>query len=573
MRIVGGAVPYSAQARSGRLGDFVAAMRHFQPFLWFNTVSDDPVGSLLALRGTFPSFSNTGFPAEVSGPALADGSNAHTAPFADNVRASADQPYRMWPHPVRQVTAIAKTDYTSLLTRATTNAAASAEGYRLDTSAMFRHMYGLPLNSETRATVSNDGAKTPGLFGRCTCGVSVTECNGRGWLHNHALASAGIPSWVFQAAAASGNARILASLAAYVDACVSAELEPRLHVQSLLRRLFSFEPTRGPWLPVPPVPAFTGAAVAAQGPSSPPPAAGVEHSRRSLAIFAQMCNERTNLHTNHTDRCHSGKTGVAGCAACMPRPPTMEELTRPLRLPLARPPDLPSSDVPLRFDRRIFVTEPKRTMLGPFDEACGVPDEDADEAVERLFSATSAVEQALFTEAVQLLKDAGGSVADSGSAAVLDALVALHDASRDGTAMSQVHVLTLVRALPPKYRSALDRALIGRNLKVTEHNPVISAIRGCNTAIYLVSSGVAAQVAMLYTLKYITKDPVKRAVTSSLALDARKHIAEYPSLAKNTGEVVRTAQHWLARILNSFNGKVCTVWREGREARESRAAV
>jgi hypothetical protein len=129
--------------------------------------------------------------------------------------------------------------------------------------------------------------------------------------------------------------------------------------------------------------------------------------------------------------------------------------------------------------------------------------------------------------------------------------------------MSQAHVLTLVKSLPQKYRAALDRALAGRNLKVTEYNPVISAIRGCNTAIYLVSSGVAAQVSMLYTLKYITKDPVKRSATSSLALDARKHIAEYPSLAKDTGEVVRTAQHWLARILNSFNGKVRRVSGDG----------
>jgi len=559
MRIVGGAVPYSTEARKGRLGDFVAAMRHFQPFLWFNTVSDDPVGSLLALRSTFPSFSNTGFPAEVCGPA--DG-NAAAAPFADNVRAFANQPYRMWPHPVRQVTGIAKTDYASLLTRATTNAAASAEGYRLDTSAMFRYMYGLPLNSETRATVSNDGAKTPGLFGRCTCGVSVTECNGRGWLHNHALASAGIPSWVFQAAAASGNPRILASLAAYVDACVSAELEPRLHVQSLLRRLFSFEPTRGPWLPVPPVPAFPDASAASLGPDGPPPAAAVERSRRSFAIFAQMCNERTNLHTKHSARCHCGKTGAAGCAACMPRPPTIEELTRPLRLPIARSSDLLQSDMPLRFDRRIFVTEPKRTVLGPFDEACSAPEDD-DDTVERLFGATPAVEQAMFTEAAQLLRDAGGSIPDSDTAALLDALVALHDASRDGIAMSQAHVLTLVKSLPQKYRAALDRALAGRNLKVTEYNPVISAIRGCNTAIYLVSSGVAAQVSMLYTLKYITKDPVKRSATSSLALDARKHIAEYPSLAKDTGEVVRTAQHWLARILNSFNGKVRRVSGDG----------
>lgn len=578
MRIVGSAVPYSAQARKGRLGDFVAAMRHFQPFLWFNTVSPDPVGCLQSLRRTFPSFSNSGFPAEVSG-------NSAPTSFGDNIRAAADQPFRAWPPRVPQeAPVLAKTDYASLLTRATANAAVSAEGYRLDVSAMFRHIYGLPLNPETRA--SADGAKTPGAFGRCTCGVSVTECNGRGWLHNHALFAAGIPSWAFQAAAASGNPEILASLAEYVDACVSAELEPRVHVQSLLRRLFSFEPTRGPWLPVPPAgpapsrpsaapasgdrpmtPGGAAAAAAAEPGADQPAAASAasapdDRTLRSFALFAQLCNERTNMHTAHGSRCHGGKTGVCGCAGCFPRPATVESLTRPLRLPLVRPADVVAPPLALHIDRRIFVTEPKRTLLPPFDDAGSAPDPGADgdpEDVGLLFSASQADEQAMYLEAVRQLSEAGSAAiaaGGSGRAAVLDALVALHDASRDGRAMDQAHVLTLVRALPAKHRAALDAALHVRNLKVTEFSPVISALRGCNTAIYLVSSGIAAQVSMLYTLKYITKDPVARSATSSLALQARKHIAEYPSVAKDTGEAVRTAQHWLARLLNAFNGMV-----------------
>lgn len=570
MRIVGSAVPYSAPARRAKLGDFVAAMRHFQPFLWFNTVSPDPVGCLQSLRRTFPSFSNSGFPAEVSGPTGA-------AAFGDNVRAAAAQPYRAWPHAVQEEAAQAKTDYASLLTRATANAAVSAEGYRLDVAAMFRHIYGLPLDPETRATA--DGAKTPGVFGRCTCGLSVTECNGRGWLHNHGLFAAGIPSWAFQAAAASGNPEILASLAAYVDACVSAELEPRVHVQSLLRRLFSFEPTRGPWLPVPRVdptsaapassdhaaPAdFAGNEATPHAPAGLPaaPAASIDRRLHSFGLFAQFCNERTNLHTTHGSRCHCGKTGVCGCAGCFPRPATVESCTRPLRLPVVRPPDLPAGDpLPLHIDRRIFVTEPRRTLLRPFDDsgAAAPPTSSDDEplTVGRLFASTPDDEQAMYLEAVQQLSDAGGAAeGGAATAGILDALVALHDASRDGRAMSQEHVLTLVRALPAKHRAALDAALEGRNLKVTEYSPVISALRGCNTAIYLVSSGIAAQVSMLYTLKYITKDPVERSATASLALQARKHIAEYPSVAKDTGEVVRTAQHWLAVMLNAFNGKV-----------------
>ena len=73
----------------------------------------------------------------------------------------------------------------------------AAEGYKLDVAAMFDTFYGLPLSPSTRTT--HDGAATPGGFGVCWCGVSVTECNGKGWLHSHGLFWAGIPSWAFNA--------------------------------------------------------------------------------------------------------------------------------------------------------------------------------------------------------------------------------------------------------------------------------------------------------------------------------------------------------------------------------------
>ena len=61
--------------------------------------------------------------------------------------------------------------------------------------------------------------------------------------------------------------------------------------------------------------------------------------------------------------------------------------------------------------------------------------------------------------------------------------------------------------------------------------------------------------AMFYLIKYLLKDPNPRASTLSLAKAARQDITAYPSVAENTVTDVRTAQHWMNRIINMFNGQ------------------
>ena len=55
--------------------------------------------------------------------------------------------------------------------------------------------------------------------------------------------------------------------------------------------------------------------------------------------------------------------------------------------------------------------------------------------------------------------------------------------------------------------------------------------------------------------QYCTKTPNDLNATLSLIRDVRLHIEKYPSVADNSGENVRTAQHFLTRLLNSLNGK------------------
>ena len=566
MSMAGGLVPFSAVSRRGKMGDFIAAMRHLQPALWFNTVSPDPLGDAGALRRTFPSFSNSGFP-------FLPGA------FVDNLVAGTDQPFCAAPAPLDSGDGLARLDYASLISRATTHAAVAAEGYKLDVSAMFSAIYGLPLSGEARASATG-GAKTPGAFGVCRCGVSVTECNGKGWLHNHGLFWAGLPSWVFQAASALGaeeptvctgaKALLRAALGNFVDACSSGRLDPRVHVQSLLRRLFSVEPFRAPWHTAPLPPDCSGAAVTAGAAASEAdPDATTEASaagaQSAFNLFAQFASERTNVHTLHGSRCHGGVAGQTGCAANVPRPLAPkegEEGTRPVFIPtpgVAAVDPPPERGAPVRVDPRVLFTEAQRPHNGA---AAAAIDPSAVLHAEHPFAALTADNQAVITAQMELLKGVRakencGALADEG--AVADALVALIDASRDGVAMNGPHVEVLLAALPPSLRNLLDEALDPRNSRVIEFNPILTALRGCNTAIYLTSSGVAARIAMFYIIKYITKDPVERAATASLALAARKHIAKYPSLADDDGKkpvAVRTAQYWLLRLMNSFNGQV-----------------
>ena len=93
-----------------------------------------------------------------------------------------------------------------------------------------------------------------------------------------------------------------------------------------------------------------------------------------------------------------------------------------------------------------------------------------------------------------------------------------------------------------------------RNGKMVNFNPVLTALRGCNTAIYYISAGSAAKTTMFYLLKYLTKDPTVRTCTASIAKSCHDDIIAYPSVADNTGTDERTAQHWLNRIMNKFNG-------------------
>jgi hypothetical protein len=289
-------IPFCAASRTGRVGDFIAMMRHFGWALFFNTIAPDPIGDLAALRRTFPTFSNRGFPAEDAG-------------FAAQVRAGGSEAdhfsFCAFPDGVEEEVSLSPT---ALLSRATTHAVPSAEGFRLDTDALSEHVYGVPLADSVRKTTPV-ALRPNGVFGPGRCITSVNECNGKGWLHNHALCACGMPSWAFQTLQQLGaDPAFKQVLARFVNGTLTAEISGDVHVQFLLRRVSGFSPYRGPWR-VPPV---------------------KDDDNDRYRLHSEFYADRTQVHFKHGSRCRKGKVGTTACSQAYPR--TLREETAPTEI-------------------------------------------------------------------------------------------------------------------------------------------------------------------------------------------------------------------------------------------------
>ena len=101
--------------------------------------------------------------------------------------------------------------------------------------------------------------------------------------------------------------------------------------------------------------------------------------------------------------------------------------------------------------------------------------------------------------------------------------------------------------------------LIGRlpcaNGWFVPYNKVLSNAFGCNTAPLMLGGMEQAKAALFYLVKYLTKDGAEDRVAASVIVEASKHVDVHPSVASNTGEPQRTAQHKLTRIVNSLSAR------------------
>lgn len=83
------------------------------------------------------------------------------------------------------------------------------------------------------------------------------------------------------------------------------------------------------------------------------------------------------------------------------------------------------------------------------------------------------------------------------------ALAELLQKTANGETIDENTAMLLVLTFPKdSHQKFLHELLADRNGKIVSFNETLTALRGCNTAIYILSSGAAAKTALFYLLKY-----------------------------------------------------------------------
>lgn len=90
--------------------------------------------------------------------------------------------------------------------------------------------------------------------------------------------------------------------------------------------------------------------------------------------------------------------------------------------------------------------------------------------------------------------------------------------------------------------------------RFSECSQALSNAVASNTSVSLLGSTSQAKPAVMYMVKYVTKDAIELTASLSLIHEAIQTVEKYPSVAENSGTTIRTGQHILTRILNNITG-------------------
>jgi hypothetical protein len=512
VNVAGMRVPYSPQERAAAITHILALIHRFGLPSVFMTVSPDDAHHPMSVRLSFPSIANVGFPAD---PAAAQAFMA--AMQRDGVAAVAGQD-------VREV---------QLPHRIASNPVAAAYMFRELLAALHRDLFGAPLASETK-TSRPYMVRVRGLFGRCAATYFVVEAQGRGTLHVHLLFWGGMPPDVVAAVAA--YPALLQRVREVLDSMFVAQLPVPQHILGMARRINRQRPQRTIYVPTP--------ILTADAPAS---AASVAFTRAATATL-----DNANVHV-HCETCTKPPLGQRQCRMCRPAPEAAQtDVVQLMPLagtqrgyevaPVAQERGLlrPRGELdPLPVaDSRILVIELQR---GRAQLPAPLRDDDLQgESVQRALAILTAAPPHL------------GSPLPTGLFEREATLRRLRLAQAEAALWQDA--VAAYAALEPEQRARLQQMLPLRNGYVVETSDTLAVLTGSNTCCYPLGAQESARATVAYTIKYMTKDAVKVSATVALLHEARRRIEDYPSIAADTGTEQRTARHYLAHILNRYQG-------------------
>lgn len=97
-------------------------------------------------------------------------------------------------------------------------------------------------------------------------------------------------------------------------------------------------------------------------------------------------------------------------------------------------------------------------------------------------------------------------------------------------------------------------AFIRYNTSITDYNPVLSALLASNTAIYMMGTMEQAKSALMYLIKYVTKDAFSLSASLVVLLAAARYCSTHPSRAADAGTEQRGLLYLFQRMVNAIVG-------------------
>ncbi len=401
--------------------------------------------------------------------------------------------------------------------------------------AILTHLIGLPVEINVRKTTFVAERKQ-GVFGTC-CGYFVIEVQMRQALHFHGVVAAGLVPRLMQNVADYPGLVLVVAEALKTQICT--ELSPAHHVLHAARLVLH-------------KPAQSAAYQQAPSPAADVPGA-TPFADRAVTNAATL-----NFH-EHKPTCHKGKTGEFGCRGCMPAAHPVP-ITRAVQLLPLQSDDASAAAAHVGI---AGAAAPQPVAWRCLECGCHCPD--AMRVVEVQPRMTGARDHRCITwETQRPLVPPFEALAATENASDDDALAAVcvmlstPDVAKalacEGVTEDLREVLRNVTAIQAHKLVTAWRGMTCANGNLVPFNDVLTAVLGCNTAPLMVGGNASAQSSMYYMVKYMSKESTELRASLSVMAEAYKHIQTYPSVAPDSGESVRTAQHLTNRFLNSLEG-------------------
>jgi len=491
LSFTGGKVPFGPEQRAQTVTEAYAMHHRYSAATIFVTVSPDDVNNPSALRLSFKQIDNENFPASIwnmkdteKDQSFLDFLKKHPIPpenetwfdipltkVARNQLISSD--------PVASVTLFKKLTEITIELCFGINVSAKKTTPVWDISCS-------PDLYESKSKNPFTGVSSPyspGLFGTVIAILLVLEAQSRLSLHYHALVWTQMTCKMLQRAA--NSKELLEKVIEALNSQITAHLPADKHLEGTLDKL-SKTPRR-------------------VSVTAPLPASLVYDDE--FIQYSQDNANTVNLHM-HAPTCKSGKFGALGCRLCKKSVPS--EQTDVIQIKI-NPSRVPCEERGTNFFKVDAVPiEPPYVDQLTDDNPLSPPDRRC------LYYSMKKPLMKEFSDIIQGTDPVSG-LNETDTSKIKDFLQSVDEDL-------PAYVIESINKLTKDQAYLVCDYLVNRNCYLVDYNDVLTALRGSNTAIYVLGSAEQSIATAFYLIKYISKDAAKLSESITVIADALEHI-------------------------------------------------